>query len=220
MLTVTPPPPTPTAAALSGLSVNPSTVTGGATSTGTVILTSAAPTGGFVVSLSSSDTGAATVPGSVTVPAGATSATFAVTTVTDSTNRSAVISAVGGGVTRTATLTVNASSPLAASPTPTAPRAPTATPARTPTPTMAPDSVAITRAEYDSGNRRLRVEATSSSASATLRVYVTSTNTLVGTLSNNGGGRYSADLSWSTNPQTITVRSSLGGSATASVVAR
>jgi hypothetical protein len=78
---------------------------------------------------------------------------------------------------------------------------------------VATDSVSIQLAEYDSGNRRLRVEATGSNANATLQVYVTSTNTLIGTLSNEGGGRYRGDFSWSTNPQNITVRSSLGGSA-------
>jgi hypothetical protein len=62
----------------------------------------------------------------------------------------------------------------------------------------------------------LRVEATGSNASATLSVYVTSTNTFIGTLRNEGG-RYRGDFSWSTNPQNITVRSSLGGSASRTV---
>ncbi|HEU4837288.1 MAG TPA: hypothetical protein VFS90_22850 [Pyrinomonadaceae bacterium] len=66
----------------------------------------------------------------------------------------------------------------------------------------------------------MRVEATSTSSSATLRVFVTSTGALIGTLSNNGGGQYRGELSSSTNPQNITVRSSLGGVATASVVAK
>jgi hypothetical protein len=63
----------------------------------------------------------------------------------------------------------------------------------------------------------LRVEATSTSSNATLRVFVSSTGALLGTLSNNGGGQYRAELSVSTNPQNITVRSSLGGVATAIV---
>lgn len=41
-----------------------------------------------------------------------------------------------------------------------------------------------------------------------------------GLLSNSGGGQYRGELSSSTNPQNITVRSSLGGVATANVVAR
>jgi hypothetical protein len=95
---------------------------------------------------------------------------------------------------------------------------PTATPSQMAvTPTTALDTVSIQVAEYDSGNRQLRVEATGSNASATLSVYVTSTNTLIGTLRNEGGGRYRGDFSWSTNPQNITVRSSLGGQATRTV---
>jgi hypothetical protein len=82
---------------------------------------------------------------------------------------------------------------------------------------VAADTVSIQLAEYSAGNQQLRVEATSSNANATLRVYVTSTNTLIGTLQNDGGGRYRGDFSWPTNPQNITVRSSLGGSASRTV---
>jgi hypothetical protein len=116
--------------------------------------------------------------------------------------------AVGPSLTPTSTL------PPTATRTPTAIPSPTNT--RTPT-TVASDTISIQVAEYDSGNRRLRVEATSSNASATLQVYVTSTNTLIGTLQNDGGGRYRGDFSWPTNPQNITVRSSLGGSASRTV---
>ena len=51
------------------LSLSPTTVAGGATSTGTVRLDNPAPAGGTAVALSSSST-AATVPASVTVAAG------------------------------------------------------------------------------------------------------------------------------------------------------
>ena len=78
----------------------------------------------------------------------------------------------------------------------------------------------ITRVEYESSKRVLRVEATSTSSNATLRVFVTSTGALIGTLSNSGGGQYRGELSVSTNPQNITVRSSLGGVATANVVVK
>jgi hypothetical protein len=63
----------------------------------------------------------------------------------------------------------------------------------------------------------LRVEATSTRTNATLQVFVTSTNQLIGTLSNNGGGKYGREFSWSVNPQNITVRSSFGGSASRAV---
>jgi hypothetical protein len=102
---------TPKAAApaptLSAVSVNPASVTGGTSSQGTVTLTSAAPAGGFAVSLSSSNTSAATVPATVTLAQGAASATFAIPTSVVTTSTLATITASTGGVTRTATLTVN-----------------------------------------------------------------------------------------------------------------
>jgi hypothetical protein len=109
-----------------------------------------------------------------------------------------------------------ATSTLPPTPTRTPTAIPSATLTRTPT-TVAADTISIQIAEYDSGNRRLRVEATGSNAGATLQVYVTSTNTLIGTLQNEGGGRYRGDFSWPTNPQNITVRSGLGGSASRTV---
>lgn len=105
-LTVTPVPAPPPAASLNTLALNPSSLTGGATSQGTVMLTSAAPSGGVLVMLSDNST-AATVPASVTVPAGATSASFTVTTTSVTASTAATISAVFAGVTRTAALTVN-----------------------------------------------------------------------------------------------------------------
>ncbi len=76
------------------------------------------------------------------------------------------------------------------------------------------------KAEYDSGKRTLKVEATSSNAGATLQVFVTSTGQLLGALSSNGGGKFSGQLSAASDPQNITVRSSLGGSATRAVAAK
>src|SRR4029077_21102431 len=71
VLTVTP----SAASTLTGLSINPATVVGGNSTTGTVTLSAAAPSGGMVVTLSD-NSASATVPASVTVPAGASSATF------------------------------------------------------------------------------------------------------------------------------------------------
>jgi hypothetical protein len=62
------------------LKVDPLVVTGGNPATGTVTIAAAAPSGGTVVPLSSSHPQHATVPPSVTVPAGATTATFPITT--------------------------------------------------------------------------------------------------------------------------------------------
>ena len=96
----------PVAATLSAVSVSPTSVVGGAASTGTVTLTAAAPTGGMVVSLSSSNS-AATVPASVTVAAGATTATFTASTSAVTAQTPITITATAGSVSRTATLTVN-----------------------------------------------------------------------------------------------------------------
>jgi hypothetical protein len=62
------------------LSLDPLSVGGGDPSTGTVTLAGAAPAGGAVVQLSSGNAAVASVPPSVTVGAGATSATFPVST--------------------------------------------------------------------------------------------------------------------------------------------
>jgi len=82
------------------------------------------------------------------------------------------------------------------------------------------DKVSITRAEYQTGNRRLRVEATSTRPDATLQVFVTSSGQLIGTLSNNGGGRFRGQFSWPVNPQRVTVKSNFGGQATRAVTQR
>lgn len=64
--------------------------------TGTVLLSAAAPTGGALVALSSSSV-AVTVPANVTVPAGATSATFQVTAAANSTGQTANVVATYAG---------------------------------------------------------------------------------------------------------------------------
>ncbi len=98
--------------ALSAVSLSPSTVVGGSSSTGTVSLSAAAPSGGTVVSLSD-NSAAATVPASVTVAAGSTSRTFTVTTSAVSSQTLAVVTASSGGVSRSANLTVNPPTPVA-----------------------------------------------------------------------------------------------------------
>ena len=102
-------------------------------------------------------------------------------------------------------------------PTPTPTATPTPTPAPTPTPTPVLDTIKIQRAEYQQSKAVLRLDALGSEPTATLRVYVTATDTFIGTLKNNGNGRFSASLPWPTNPANITVRSSLGGSASRAV---
>ncbi len=67
---------------IAGVALNPPSVVGGTASTGTVTLTSAAPPGGWVVKLSTEYPLVDSVPGTVTVPAGQTRATFSITTKT------------------------------------------------------------------------------------------------------------------------------------------
>lgn len=113
-----------------------------------------------------------------------------------------------------------AAPPPTPTPTPTATPTPTPTPAATPTPTPTPapttDTIKVLRAEYQRSKAVLRVDATGTEPTATLRVYVTSTGALVGTLKGNGG-RFSGSLPWPTYPQHITVRSNFGGSAPSAV---
>jgi hypothetical protein len=83
----------------------------------------------------------------------------------------------------------------------------------TPEPT---DTVDITIAAYDARRGQLRVEATSTDPSATLQVFATATDALIGTLDHKGSG-YRGRFDWPTNPLHVTVRSSSGGSDSANV---
>ena len=103
-------------ATLASLTLQPTSVTGGSASTGTVTLSAAAPAGGAVVTLSSNPTGVVTLSASVTVLAGGTTATFPVTTSPVTTSTTVTITATLGGATRTATLTVTPPPPPVAVP--------------------------------------------------------------------------------------------------------
>jgi hypothetical protein len=94
-----------TAPVLTALSLSPSTVVDTNPSMGTVTLSGAAPAGGLVVNLKSSSTHAS-VPATVTVPAGATSATFIITTAASIVNATADITATYKTVTKSATLKI------------------------------------------------------------------------------------------------------------------
>jgi hypothetical protein len=88
---------------ISSLVVNPATVIAGTPSQGTITLSGAAPAGGLVVNLTSSATNRATVPPTVTIPAGGTSTTFPIQTVQGQTGV-VVIGANLAGVSLNATL--------------------------------------------------------------------------------------------------------------------
>lgn len=91
---------------LSELSLSQSTVNGQALPQGTVSLTAAAPSGGAAVRLESSNLIAARVPPSVTIAAGASSASFTITTSTVGNPSSTTITASYGGIARSSALTV------------------------------------------------------------------------------------------------------------------
>ncbi len=96
------------AATLVSLTLNPASPTGGKNSIGTVTLSGPAPTGGAVVSLSSSNPAVASIPapGTITVAAGATTAAATITTQIVTTSTPVTISATYSSITKTATLTV------------------------------------------------------------------------------------------------------------------
>ena len=109
--TTNPQPTNPTVTiTLQSLTVTPSTVQSPTQPTGQITL-SAAATSGAVVSLQSGNTAVARVPASVTVPSGASTATFNVETLTVTSTTSVSITATYSGVSRSATLAVTAPPP-------------------------------------------------------------------------------------------------------------
>ena len=88
------------------LDVAPAAVTGGTAATGTARIAQPAPASGVVVLLSSSIPVAASVPSSVTIAAGATSANFAIATYPVATQQSVTITEQSGEIA-TKTLVVN-----------------------------------------------------------------------------------------------------------------
>ncbi len=176
------------------LTLSPSSVVGGTNATGTVTLTTAVKVS-TTVALSTASS-AISLPSSVTVPAGGSSVRFTIGTRTVVANTTATVTASLNGTSKSGSLLVTPASPSNA------------------------DTVSIGRAEYETAKQSLRLEATSTSSSATLSAYVTSTGALIGTLTNNGGGKYSATFTLSSNPSSVSVKSSLGGSASRAVTVK
>jgi V8-like Glu-specific endopeptidase len=87
------------------LSLSPSTVVGGHGAKGKVTINSKAPSGGINIALASSSADA-TVPASVLIKKGASSATFAITTSKVKAKVKASIQATDGGVSKTEPLTI------------------------------------------------------------------------------------------------------------------
>ncbi|PYX83205.1 MAG: hypothetical protein DMG70_11870 [Acidobacteria bacterium] len=194
----TPPggPPPPASLTLSSVTLTPTTVNGGVPSTGLVTLSGAAPSGGAVVTLSSSNTSVATVPASVTVPAGASSARFPVATTAVSSQTAVTISAsYGSGSQQSAVLTV--------------------TPA-TSAPTLT--SLTVNPTSVNGGNRSTGTVTLSSPAPAGgVVVSLSSSNTSVATVPvppsvNIPGGAASASFPVTTMTVSATTTSTITGS--------
>jgi len=94
------------APALASVALTSTSIVGGTSTTGRATLTAPAGSGGAVVTLRSSNPTLVGAPASVVVPAGATSATFTVTTTVTKRNATAAVYATYASVTKTASLTV------------------------------------------------------------------------------------------------------------------
>jgi len=90
---------------IDSISMNPNPIFAGDSSTGTVVLRNPAPTGGAIVTLTSSD-GRVTVPASITIPEGDSSGTFTANSVFSSTPFTATITATYGGESKNTNLNV------------------------------------------------------------------------------------------------------------------
>jgi hypothetical protein len=112
---------------LQSISISPTSVSGGTSATGTVFLSSPAPSGGISVTLSTSNRAVATVPGIVSVPSGATTANFTITTFAVSTTTTATITALYDAQV-SAQLTVSRGTTTTPTPTPAPSPSPTAGP--------------------------------------------------------------------------------------------
>src|SRR3954447_19556361 len=99
-----------TAPSLVSLAVAPASVAGGSNATGTVTLSSAAPSGGVSVTLATGNASVAQPPPIVTVPAGQTQASFTVTTSPVTANTQDTLTAFSGSTTRSSTFTVTSAS--------------------------------------------------------------------------------------------------------------
>ncbi len=103
-----------TPAAVNSVTVNPSTVVGGATNpAGAITLANPAPFEGLNVFLQSANNSVASVPAMVFVPGGSTSAPFSVTTAAVSSNNTISISAFANNVLQSTSLTVTPAPPPA-----------------------------------------------------------------------------------------------------------
>jgi hypothetical protein len=184
----------PAGGSLNAVTLNPTSVTGGSNSTGTISFTTSMRDGASVF-LTSSNPAVAQVPTETVVNANTSSGTFNVATKPVTTQTSVTITATWIGITRSTVLTVKPGAP------------PTA------------DKVAIksARCQAKVNGCLLQIEATSSNPNAILSVFNGDGGGFLFTMTNNGGGRYSLTQPTISPPARIIVKSNFGGSANATV---
>ena len=174
------------------LSMKVGHVVGGTLTQGVVTLRNPAPAGGLTLPLASSNTALVRVHVKVTIPAGATSATFPVVTQAVSDFHLAAVVTKLSGVMVAAVLSV----------------------------TPPADKITIQSAVYTGDTSELRVEATSSSNPAYMEVSDTDTGEILGVLYGTGGSHFSDSFVISYAPRNITVKSTLNGTASRDVDVR
>ncbi len=82
------------------------------------------------------------------------------------------------------------------------------------------DVVTILKATYGTAREVLTVQATSTSTTPALQLFVTSTDELIGILTEVNRGKYVGRFSFPFNPESVTIRSTDGGTDTAAVRVR
>ncbi|MEO7724552.1 MAG: hypothetical protein ABIU29_07680 [Chthoniobacterales bacterium] len=87
-------------------------------------------------------------------------------------------------------------------------------------PEAAADVVTILKARYITAREVLTVQATSTSTTAALQLFVTSTDEFIGILTEVSPGKYVGRFSFPLNPESVTIRSTDGGTDTAVVEVR
>ncbi|HXT28449.1 MAG TPA: VCBS repeat-containing protein [Vicinamibacterales bacterium] len=178
--------------ALTGVSINPGSQYGIFSARGTLTLSAPADASATVL-LSSENPAVASVPASVTVPAGATTVDFTIALTAVTADTAVTITGSRGGVSATASVTVLKPS----------------------------DSVAITKAQLTRKTSDLKIEATSTSPTTTITVYNAATGALLGTLDNAGGGKYKGSVflfvAANAPVPAITLKSALGGTTSGTV---
>ena len=177
---------------LAGIAINPVSQYGIFNVRGTITLSNPADAAG-IVTLSSANPALASVPATVTVPAGATSVGFTIALSAVTADTTVAITATRGDISQAASITVLA------------PR----------------DTVRIAKAQLTLKTSELRIEASSSNSAAAITVYNAATGALLGTLENVGGGKFKGSV-FLTVPQTasapsIVLKSTFGGTVAGTV---